>query len=138
MKVVFDGSVARKTSVTVGLFNNTTDTLAKADDLSAITTEPSNGNYARVSVDLNTTDTTTSLTDLFWRATFKELQFDVDGTTGTVDSYFVVVSFQAAGDGSDTPHLFFTGELSQSRDLSQIERLDLTENTTGLGVKQCP
>lgn len=121
-------------SVDVGLYNDTTDTIVDADDLPAITTEPSDGNYARQSELLTLANNASGN----WQATSNaEISFDVTGTTSTVDSYFAVVNFQSteAGDGGANNHLFFTGALSQSRDLSQIDTLNIAVNTIGFELE---
>jgi len=43
-------------SVTIGLYNDSTDSLGDTNDVSDITTEPSDGNYARQSVTLTLVD----------------------------------------------------------------------------------
>lgn len=119
-------------TISVGLYNDTTDAISDTDDLDAITTEPSDGNYARQSGTLTLVDESGD-----WAAeNSSEISFDVVDTTGTVDSYLVVANFQASdtGDASATDHLICTGALSQSRDLSQIDTLNISANSLGWKV----
>lgn len=116
-------------AVIVGLYNDSTDTITDTDDLAQVTTEPSDGNYTRQSATLTLTD------DGDWAAvTSAQTSFDVTSTTGNVDSYFVVANFQATdtGDGTANDHLIGTGALSQSRDLSQIDTLNISAGNIGV------
>ena len=116
-------------TLTIGLYNDSTDTIADGDDLAAITTEPSDGNYVRQSITVETVNSGGN-----WTArNTSSFSFDTTNTTGTVDSYFVVANFQSteAGDGSATDHLIATGALSQSRDLSQIDTLNIPSGSVG-------
>lgn len=124
-------------TVSVGLYNDTTDAITDTDDYDlstgAITTEPSDGNYA------TQTGEAVSASDESgnWGViTDSDVVFDVTSTTGTVDSYFVVVSFQStdAGDGSPANHLVCTGALSQSYDLSNLTALTISAGGVGWTV----
>ena len=117
-------------SVNIGLYDDSTDAISETDDIGAITTEPSDGNYARQAATLTLTD------DGDWAAvTDADVVYDVTNTTGTVDSYFITATFTASDteDSSDTEHLIGTGALEKERDLSQIDQL--TENQGMQGVK---
>lgn len=133
---VFTDGATKPANVDVGLYNDGTDSLADSDDLSAITTEPSSGNYARQSVSFDGTGFSAADSGGDWQATNDStVTFDVTDSTQTVDSYFVVVNFDSddAGDaGTAADHLFWTGDLEQSRDLSQIDTLDV--NTIGTSL----
>lgn len=112
-------------NVEVGLYNSS-DSLTDSDNLSAVTTEPDTAKeYARqsvtntnISVDVSGSD---AIVDL------PEVSFSTNTNTVEVDKYFVVVNFQSdeAGDGSPSDNLFFTGPLSQDRNLNQIETLNV-------------
>jgi len=57
-----------------------------------------------------------------------QLSFDVSDSSATVDAAFVVVNFQSdsvAGDGSATDNLIAAGDLSQTRDLSSVDTLNI-------------
>jgi hypothetical protein len=117
-------------SVTIGLYNDGTDSIGDTDDLSALTSEPSDGNYARQSASLTLADESGD-----WAAkTGSDVTFDVTNTTGTVDSYFIVANFTAddTGDSGANDHLVSTGELSQNRDLSQIDTLTISAGSMGI------
>jgi hypothetical protein len=120
-------------TVDVGLYNDSTDSIGDSDDVGAITTEPSDGNYTRQ------TGETLSAADISgdWGVdNDNTVSFDVTNTTGTVDSYFFVANFQAddTGDGSANDHLVVTGSLSQSYDLSNVDQLDISSGTAGVTV----
>jgi len=111
-------------TVTVGLYNDSTDSLGETDDLSALTTEPTGSNYARQT----STVTTKQISGDFGFDNDSQLSFDTSDSSQTVDAAFVVVNFQSdsvAGDGSATDHLVAAGDLSQSRDLSSIDTLNI-------------
>lgn len=119
-------------TVTIGLYDDSTDAVADTDDVADITTEPSDGNYARQSVGLTLSDESGD-----WAAiSDAQVSFDVTNTTGSVDSYMVIVSFQAddTGDAGANDHLICTGALSQTRDLSQIDTLNVASGSIGFKV----
>jgi len=119
-------------TITIGLYNDTTDGISDTSDLAAITTEPSDGNYARQTNVVELADVSGD-----WTArTSTEVSFDVTSTTGTVTHYFIMVNFQAddTSDGSATDHLIATGALSQSRDLSQIDTLNIAAGSIGISI----
>lgn len=120
-------------SVDVGLYNDSTDAVADTDDISDLTTEPSDGNYSRQTGEaLSALDSSGD-----WGVdTDTTVVFDVTSTTGTVDSYFVVANFTAVdtGDGGATDHMVFTGSLSQSYDLSNLDQLTISAGGVKLTV----
>jgi hypothetical protein len=117
---------------TVGLYNDSTDSISETDDLSAITTEPSGGAYARQS----DTFTAADLSGDWGTDNDSQLSYDTSDSSQTVDSYFIMVSFQASdtGDSGANDHLLLTGALSQSRDLSQIDTLNISAGGVGFKV----
>jgi len=126
-KVLFDDlSVA--ISVEVGLFNNASDNVSVSDTNpdTDITTEPDDAlDYSRQTVDIPA-DVTVSQEGDRWRASFDTLTFNVDDNTETVDSYFVVVNFDA------TDYLYMSADLDQSYDLGMIGELNLA----GTGIER--
>ena len=120
-------------SVDIGLYNDSTDSISDGDDVSQISTEPSDGNYSRQSgVDISASDISGD-----WGVdNDSQISFDVTNTTGDVDSYFFVANFQASdtGDGSSQDHLVVTGSLSQSYALSNVDTLDISSGTAGVTV----
>lgn len=146
IRKTFTEDLGTVTGVDIGLYNDSTDALADSDDVGAITTEPAGSNYGRISLSFGTGDFTAQDTSGDWEAVFSDagsdLTYTTDDSSQTVDSAFVVVTFQAndTGDGSQQDHLLFTLDLedsqgnSVSRDLSQIDTLDLTASTGGLSI----
>lgn len=137
---VFTGGATKPSNLTVGLYDDSTDSLTDSADYDGssgdITTEPSDGNYTPQTISFDSTGFSASDSSGDWIAdNDSTVTFDVTNTTGTVDSYFVLVNFDSddAGDGGTaTDHLFWTGDLEQSRDLSQIDQLDV--NTVGVSL----
>lgn len=120
-------------SIDVGLYNDSVDGIGDADDLSAITTEPSDGNYTRqTGVSISASDISGD-----WGVDNDTVvSFDVSGTSGDVDSYFFVANFQASdtGDSSSQDHLILTGSLSQSYALSNVDTLEISADTAGVTI----
>lgn len=114
----------------VGLYLDATDAISDTDDLSDITTEPAGASYAAQSAVMEADD------DGDWHAQANAaIEFDTSDSSTSVDSYYIAKSFQAVdtSDGSPTLHLLYTGALSQTRDLSQIDTLTLSLG--GVGIK---
>jgi len=135
MDAVFrSDTLTKPNSVTVGLFNDSTDALSDGSDVSGITTEPTGSAYARQSASLDTTDFTNSDSGGDWQTTITDQTFDTSDSSQDVDAYFIVVNF-AAEDTSDagtaTDHLFWTGQLDQTYDLNSVDSLTLS----GAGLK---
>jgi hypothetical protein len=111
-------------TVKVALYNNSTDSISDSDDLSAITTEPGGGAYARQS----STVTTQQIGSDFGFDNDSKISFDTSNSSNTVDHAAFIVNFQSdsvAGDGSANDHLIGVAALSQSRDLSQIDTVEV-------------
>ena len=111
-------------TVTVGLYEDATDALGETSVLSDITTEPTGSAYARQSDAIGTTQIGSD----FGADNNTEIVFDTSDSTQTVDAAFLIVNFQSdtvAGDGSATNHLVAAGDLSQSRDLSQVSSVEI-------------
>jgi hypothetical protein len=111
-------------TVKIALYNNSTDSLSESSTLGSITTEPTGGSYARQS----STVTTLQIGSDFGFDNDSQLSFDVSDSSQTVDHAAVIVNFQSdtvAGDGSANDNLIGYAALSQSRDLSQIDTLNI-------------
>lgn len=111
-------------TVIVGLYNDSTDSLSDTSVLSDITTEPTGSNYARQS----STVTTKQISSDFGFDNDSQYSFDTSDSSQTVDHAFLVVNFQSdtvSGDSSANDHLVGVGALSQSRDLSQVDTLNI-------------
>jgi len=103
---------------------STTDDIIDQDDVSAISTEPSGSNYSRQSDAASNFSASLDSNDNI-KITGSTLTFDVSDSSQDVNAYFVVVPFASDVVGSDggttTDHLFFTGFLDQTYDLSQFD-----------------
>jgi len=75
-------------SITVGLYEDATDTLGEGSTLSDITTEPTGSNYARQSSPV----TTGQISGNFGADNDNGISFDTSDSSQTVDAAFVVVS----------------------------------------------
>jgi len=123
--------ITRDTTVEVLVFDDATDTTSDTSDVGDITTEPTDGNYTRQTVTLDSADVTLSIDagDLRASAT---VTFDMDGTTGTADAWGAVVDFQSDivnAEGAQNPHLISTATFDEgSQDLSNFTSLDVTIN----------
>jgi hypothetical protein len=107
-------------TVTFTLYNDSNDNVSDGDDIAAIT-EPSGGSYTRES---STISVVKSGGDWGFQND-SQMTFNTSDSSLTVDGAAFIVSFQAdeTSDGSATNHLVATAQLSQSRDLSQVDEL---------------
>lgn len=120
-------------TVTVGLYSDSTDALSDTSTLPDITTEPTGSAYSRQS----TTVTTAQIGSDFGFDSDSQLSFDTSDSSQTVDAAFLVVNFQSdsvAGDGSAQDHLIAAADLTQSRDLSQIDTVNFPASDIDLTV----
>ena len=111
-------------TVKVALYDQSTDSISDPDDVTSITTEPSGGAYARQSSPV----TTRQIGSDFGFDNDSKISFDTSDSSTTVDHAAFIVSFQSdsvAGDSSATDHLIGVAALSQSRDLSQIDTVEV-------------
>jgi hypothetical protein len=124
LKTNLDGA-----SVSILVYNDATDDPGDADDLSAITTEPSDGNYSRQSATLTFAVKSSDGAAV----TSAQVSFDMTDTTASVDSYGIVANFESttAGDSGAQDHLVATGALSQTYDLSNLDTLNVSAETMG-------
>lgn len=135
---IFTDGATRPANVSIGLFNDSTDTLSDSSDYDGssgdITTEPTGGAYAEQTASFGTSDFTNSDNGGDWETVIADQTFDTSNSSQSVDSYFVTIHFQA-DDTSDTgtvTHLFWTGDLDQTYDLSGID--SFTISGAGLSV----
>lgn len=119
----------RDTTIEVLLYDDSTDQISDSDDVTAVTTEPTDGNYTRQTFTLDSTDVTITQVggDIRAEAT---VTFDVDGTTGSVDASMCVVDFQSdvvGGETGQNPHHIYSASLDiGSQDLSNFTSLEVT------------
>jgi hypothetical protein len=115
----------RGTDVTLLLYNDSSDSLDDTNDLSDVTTEPTDGNYTRQTLTIDSAAVKKINGDWGWELS---TTFDVTDTTGDVDSTGGIVTFQAkeTGDSTVNDHLIVAGFLSQTRTLSNYDNLKVT------------
>jgi len=115
------GIISPATQITFGLYDDSSDNLGDSDGLSAINTEPTDGNYSRQTFSLDDTEfTVTKNNNDNYQYTKDEFEWDVGGTTGSVDSWFAIINFES----SDT--LVYTGSLDQVYDLNNHDKLTVS------------
>jgi len=120
--------LSKPASITVGLFNDSTDALSDGSDLSAITTEPAGSAYGRQSASFDSSDFTVQDNGSGnWEAIIADQVFDTSDSSQSIDAYFVVVSYTSsdAGDGSANDQLYWTGPLDQTYDLGSVDQFTL-------------
>ena len=125
--------ISRNASVSVGLYDDSTDSLTESDDVGAITTEPTTGNYARQTASLDSSDFSLSQNGNSDLAAEYTVTFDVTNTTETVDAAFVIVNFQSDivnSESSANDHLLVSAALDSAKDLSTRSSLDVTITDT--------
>lgn len=133
--------ITRDTTLELALFDaddaasgiTVTDT---TDVTSVSSTEPSGGNYVRQTVTLDSSDVTiTKNGDSNYQADIATQVFNIDGSTGTINAYAVIGTFQSdeAGDGSPSKHVLYTGDLSPERNLSGI--VELTVDSAAIDLE---
>lgn len=130
----FIDGVSKPANVQVGLYHDATDTLNDGDDYGAITSEPGSGNYGQQDVPFDTNGFNVTLDSGDYQAeTSGSVTFDVTNTTENVDAYFVIVNYDD-GSGSAADHLFWTGDLSQEYDLSNLDQLEIDAGGVALAL----
>lgn len=123
----------RGATLTVLLYNDTTDAIGDADDLAAITTEPTNANYTRQTATFTVEDLAGDWG--FDNDVEVSFNFEDQDTDFTVDSWGLIANFDSAdaGDaGTPSDHLIATGELSKPRNTNPVDILNLSAG--GVGV----
>jgi len=124
------GILTRVSQITFGLFQDGGtggDNLSDSDDISAISTEPTSGNYTRQTFSLDSTEfTVTKNANGNYQYTKDAFDWDVGGTSESVDSWFAIINFNGDGDSTPTDHLVFSGSLDQTRDLSNSDTLTVS------------
>lgn len=127
-------NINRNGSVSIGLYNDGTDSLSDSNDVGDITTEPSDGNYSRQTVSLDGGDVTLTQDGSGNLQAEFTVTFDVTNTTGSVDAWFAVVTFTSDIVGTDTgatDHLLTTVALDGgSRNIGENDQVDLTGRIT--------
>jgi predicted RNA-binding protein (virulence factor B family) len=112
-------------TLTVGLYNDSSDNLAEGSNVGNITTEPQNGSaYATVSV----TFTASNIGGNWGVENDAVISYDFSDTTDDsveVDTAFVTANFDSTAAGSQGEHLIANPALSQSRKVGSIDTLEI-------------
>ncbi|WP_153953042.1 hypothetical protein [Halosegnis longus] len=124
----FEESLSKPSSVSITLFNDSTDALTDSSDLGDISTEPTGSAFARQTASFGTTDFSNQDNSGDWETIIADKTFDTSDSNQSVDSYAVIISFTSddTGDSSANEHLLFTGSLNQSYNLGDIDTFTLS------------
>lgn len=123
----------RDTTAQVLLYDDSTDQIGESDDLGAVTTEPTDGNYTQQVFSLD--DPKVSLTVVDGKIQAEaEVTFDVTNTTGTIDSSMTTITFQSDivnSESSQNPHHITSATAGTgSRNLSDFTEITVTVRLT--------
>lgn len=115
-------------TVSIGVYDDSTDQLSDIADLADITTEPTNGNYSRASVTFTAADLSGNWgvdNDASFSLDFSDVTDPANGQD--VDTAIIVYSFQASdtGDSAATEHLIANPALSQVRNTAYNDAIDI-------------
>lgn len=112
-------------TLTVGLYNDSSDSLAENSNVGNITTEPTAGaNYATVSV----TFSASNIGGNWGIENDSVISYDFSDTTDDtveVDTAFVTANFDSTEAGSIGDHLIANPALSQNRKVGSIDTLEI-------------
>ena len=122
-------TITRDDTIEVLLYDDSVDELDDTSDVGDITTEPTDGDYARQTFTLDDEDVDLSFVDGQLRAE-ATVVFNVTDTTGEVDATQTIVDFQSdvVNDESEAnPHFLYSATLDfGTADLSQFDNLQTT------------
>lgn len=102
-------------TITVGLFNQTTDGLGETSDTGDITSKPNGASYS----DQTDTVTTKDLSGNYGYENDSTITFDTSDSTNTVDHAFIAAT--VAG----STHLVAIAPLNDSRDLNDFSEITI-------------
>ena len=113
-------------TVECALYEDATNSLGESaqDPGAAITTEPTGASYARQS----STVSTRNNAGAFGIDNDSQLTFDTSNSTQSVDAAAIIVNFQSdtvAGQAGANDNIVAAGDLSQTRDLSSVDQLEI-------------
>jgi len=109
------GDLSEAATWELGIYNDTTDSIAEGDDVGAITSEPGNTNYSRQSVTASNITFTQSGGDVVLDIPDQTFDLTDNSSSNDFDSWFLIIPYQSnvvGSDGSATDHLVLTGALS--------------------------
>ena len=111
----FDGA-----TIDTGLYNDTTDSLNKdsIDPDTDVTSEPTGTGYDRQ------TETPSSSKDGNWKISYS-VTFDTEDSNEDVDAIFSTINFDSTEGGSLSDWIVYAADLSQTRDLTHVDQLDV-------------
>lgn len=114
-------------SIIVGVYNDSTDSLGEntTDPSTAITTEPSNANYSRVTDTFTAAETST---DVWGVDNDSQITFDFSDQTSTetVDAFFLLVNFTSDEEGGTSGDwIIGNAAMTQSRDIGSVDSIDI-------------
>lgn len=114
-----DGATLR-----VGLYNDSTDNLSEADNIDAVTSEPTNANYAPV----DTSFSASNINGNWGVENDTLLTFDFSDAVEVpdeVDTAYVLAQFDSTEAGANSWHLIANPSLSQTRGIGSIDTLEI-------------
>lgn len=134
IKQIFESDIySLPTSVTVGLYDDSTDTLSDSSSTSAITT--GTGVTNSVTLDSSGFQTQTDGNTDWKGSNANTLSFDLSGvSSGSIDSWYIQATYDQDNDTSDETVLVATGDLSQSYTLSNVDTFDLNADGCGFSL----
>lgn len=122
MDIVFRAdTITRPSTLSMTVYNDTTDALTESSDIGDVTTEPSGSSYSRATLTLDSSDFTIGTQNGEAHVDIADKDLDVSDSSQDVDACLILASFQSdrAGDGSATTHILWSMDLDQTYDLSQ-------------------
>lgn len=113
-------------TVKIDLYNDSTDSLGESsqDPGTALTTRPSGASYSQQSDTVSTRNESGSV----GIDNDNKISFDTSDSSQTVDAAVIIVNFQSdtvAGQAGANDNIVAAGDLSQTRDLSSVDTLDI-------------
>lgn len=122
----------RNGSLTVGLYNDSTDSLSESSDVGDISSEPTSGEYAQQTLSLDSNDLSLSVDGSNNLQVEGTVTFQLLDTGETVDGYFITASFKSDvvnNESGANEHIVISGTFGEE-DLSQYSEIDVTIQDT--------
>lgn len=114
-------------SLTVGIYNDSTDNITDSnyDPASAITTEPTNADYATNSINVSAAETSTDVWGLENDGSFT-FDFSDQTTSEDVDTFYITANFNSTEAGGSGDWIIATAGMTQTRDIGSIDTIDVS------------
>lgn len=124
---VFTDGATRPSDISIGLYNDSTDTLSDSGDYSDITTEPTGSAYTQQTASFPGDFTNSQNASDNWQTVIADQTFDVSDSSQDVDGFYVTISYTSdtTGDSGSNEHLLFTANLDQTYDLGSVDTFTL-------------